>query len=189
MSGMEDEATLIVVDKNFAAPPEIAGWDFKNRDFLLKDIRDLVQSKTLGSMIVYAILIFLAMLAIFDTQVLSIFRRKKEIGTLMALGLTRPKVIQLFTVEGALHGVLAAVVGALYGIPLLSYFARVGWTLPSNTDSYGFAIGETLFPIYSFGLVLGTTLIVLIVTTIVSFLPTRKISRLKPTEALRGRLA
>jgi ABC-type lipoprotein release transport system permease subunit len=35
--------------------------------------------------------------------------------------------------------------------------------------------------------VLGTTVLVLIVTTIVSFLPTRRIAKLKPTDALRGR--
>jgi len=139
-------------------------------------------------MIVYIILLFLAMLAIFDTQVLSIFRRRKEMGTMMAMGMTRGRVIQLFTTEGALHGVLAAVLAALYGLPLLTYFAKIGWTLPSNTDSYGFAIGETLFPSFSAVLVLGTTILVLLVTTIVSFLPTRKIAKLKPTDALRGKL-
>jgi putative ABC transport system permease protein len=55
-------------------------------------------------------------------------------------------------------------------------------------DDYGIAIGEKIFPTYSVGLILGTTLLILITTTIVSFLPTRKISKLKPTEALRGRI-
>ena len=35
--------------------------------------------------IMYFILLFLAMLAIFDTQILAIFRRRKEIGTLISL--------------------------------------------------------------------------------------------------------
>ena len=48
--------------------------------------------------------------------------------------------------------------------------------------------GEKLFPTYSAGLVIGTTVLVFIMTTIVSFLPTRKIAKLKPTEALRGKL-
>ena len=41
---------------------------------------------------------------------------------------------------------------------------------------------------YTAGLVIATTLLVLIVTTIVSFLPTRKIAKLEPTDALRGKL-
>ena len=61
--------------------------------------------------------------------------------------------------------------------------------MPAATDSYGFALGEKLFPIYSVGLVLGTTLLVMIVTTIASFLPTRKIAKLRPTDALRGKMS
>ena len=110
-------------------------------------------------------------------------------GTLMALGMTRTKVIELFTLEGAFHSVLAALVAALYGIPLIAIAANKGFTLPSATDSMGFAIGEKLFPTYSPALVIGTTLLVCIVTTIVSFLPTRKIAHLKPTDALRGKMS
>ncbi|MBD3291073.1 FtsX-like permease family protein, partial [candidate division KSB1 bacterium] len=138
--------------------------------------------------ILYAMLLFLGMLAIFNTQVLSIFRRRKEMGTLMALGMTRLKVIELFTIEGAMQGVLAAVVAAIYGLPLLIYFASRGLGLPQSTDEYGFAIGEKIFPMYSAGLIAATTAFILIVTTIVSYLPTRRIAKLKPTDALRGKL-
>ena len=189
MTNMPGEATLITVAQSDEQRRALNGWNFRSREYLLKDIRQLIQSKTVGSAIMYVILLLLAMLAIFDTQVLSIFRRRKEMGTLMALGLTRSMVIRLFTLEGALHGVMAAIVGALYGIPLLTYFAKTGWTLPEMTDSYGFAIGEKLFPMYSIGLIAGTTLIVLVITTIVSFMPTRKIAKLKPTDALRGKMS
>jgi ABC-type lipoprotein release transport system permease subunit len=101
--------------------------------------------------------------------------------------MTRGRVIELFTLEGGLHGVLAALVGAVYGIPFLAYTARAGIGMPKMIDSMGFAIGERLYSTYTPGLVLGTTVLVLIVTTIVSFLPTRRIAKLKPTDALRGR--
>jgi ABC-type lipoprotein release transport system permease subunit len=61
-------------------------------------------------------------------------------GTLMALGMTRGKLIQLFTLEGTLHSVLAALVGAIYGIPLLVYFATQGWAMPKMVDQFGYAI-------------------------------------------------
>jgi ABC-type antimicrobial peptide transport system permease subunit len=185
---MENEASLVVISEDAVGDKNIAGWEFKDLDFLLADIKALVKTKSVGASILYVVLIALAMLAIFNTQVLSIFRRKKEMGTLMALGFTRFQVIKLFTLEGALHGVLAAIVAAVYGLPLLIWFSKTGWAMPGATDSYGFALGEKLFPTYSAGLVLGTTLLVLLITTIVSFLPTRKIAKLKPTEALRGRI-
>ena len=189
MTSMEDEATLVVIDKNMENPQNISGWTFKNLDFLLSDIRELAKAKTFGSMIIYVILLFLSMLAIFDTQILSIFRRRKEMGTLMALGLTRGKLILLFTLEGVLQGVLAAIVAAIYGVPLLLYSAAKGWTMPQITDSMGFAIGDKLFPVFTAELIIGTFALVLIITTIVSYIPTRKISHLKPTDALRGSLS
>ncbi|MBI1923119.1 ABC transporter permease [Candidatus Poribacteria bacterium] len=189
MTAMPNEATMVVLSKESHTAQNVSGWAFKDLGFLLQDLRAMVQTKTIGASILYFILLFLAMLAIFNTQLLSIFRRKKEMGTLMALGMTRVKVIELFTLEGAMHGVLAALVAAVYGIPLLVYTAHKGWALPESTDSYGIAIGEKIFPTYSAGLVLGTTLLVLVVTTIVSYLPTRRIAKLKPTDALRGKLS
>jgi putative ABC transport system permease protein len=189
LSGMPNEASYIVIAKDADDFPEVSGWNLRDLDFLLEDVRIAVRSNTLGASILYTVLMALAMLAIFDTQVLSIFRRRKEMGTLMALGFTRLKVIQLFTLEGAFHGILAAIVAAVYGIPLLTVFAKHGWALPQAMDSYGYAMGEKLFPAYSARLISGTTLLVLIVTTIVSFFPTRKIAKLKPTDALRGRMS
>jgi putative ABC transport system permease protein len=189
MVGVENEATIVIVKKGLASAGDVPGWTFRDLDFLLQDIKQIVRSKTIGASIFYAFLLFLAMLAIFNTQVLSIFRRRKEIGSLMALGMTRGKVIALFTVEGAIHAVLAALIGAVYGIPILAYFATKGWKLPTGTaDSFGLALSEKLFPTYSAGLVIGTTVLVFIITTIVSYLPTRKIAKLKPTEALRGKI-
>jgi putative ABC transport system permease protein len=189
LAGMEGEASLAVVAPGISERPIVSGWVFRDLDYLLSDVKQLVKMKSAGATILYVVLILLAMLAIFDTQVLSIFRRRKEMGTLMALGFTRGRVIRLFTLEGALHGVLAAVVAALYGIPFLTWFAGTGWALPEGMDSYGFAIGEKLFPVYSAGLAAATTLLVLVITTIVSYLPTRKIAKLKPTDALRGRMS
>lgn len=189
LTRMENEASLVVISKDAAGGGSIADWVFKDLDFLLQDVKALVRSKSLGASILYVVLILLAMLAIFNTQVLSIFRRKKEMGIMMSLGFTRFQVIQLFTLEGALHGVLAAIVAAIYGLPLLIWFSKTGWAMPGSVDSYGFALGEKLFPTYSAGLVLGTTILVLVITTIVSFLPTRKIAKLKPTDALRGRIS
>ena len=189
LSGMPNEATIVVVDKSLKDTVQVSGWDFKDHDYLLADLKEMVKSKTIGGSIMYLLLLSIAFLAIFDTQVLSIFRRRKEIGTLVALGMTRAKVILLFTIEGALHGILAAFVGAVYGIPLLLHSIKNGWALPGNAAQYGFALGNTLYPSYTVGLVVGTTVLVLTTVTIVSYLPTRRISKLKPTDALRGKLS
>ncbi len=184
------EATLVVLRKNIeSVPPGDATWIHRDMDYLLKDIRDMIKAKSVGSSIFYLLLLSMALLAIFDTQVLAIFRRRKEMGTLMALGMSRGRIIGLFTLEGALHGIMALLVGAVYGIPLLAFTAVKGIPVPDITDDFGIAMSSTLYPSYGLKLLIGTTLLVLITVTIVSFLPTRKISKLKPTDALRGKLS
>lgn len=187
LAAMPGEASLAVVAQT-AAPAGGSAWPFSSADDLLTDVRQLIQSKAAGSAIVYLLLLFLSMLAIFDTQVLAIFRRRREIGTLVALGMTRRRVIRLFTIEGALHGVLAVIAGTLWGAPLLWWFSVKGWELSSLADDYGFALGSTLYPYYSPRLVVVTMAVLLAVTAAVSYLPTRKIAVLEPTDALRGRL-
>jgi ABC-type lipoprotein release transport system permease subunit len=188
LARMEGEATWVVLDRDTASQGAFAGWTFRNTDFLLADLRALVRTKLIGQGVVFAMLMFLAMLTVLDTQVLSIFHRRKEIGTLMALGLTRGKVVGVFTMEGALNAVLAALAGAVYGFPLLGYIVATGIPMPPSMDSFGVSMGERIYPAYSTVLVLGITLLVLTVTTIVSYLPSRQISRMKATDALRGRL-
>jgi putative ABC transport system permease protein len=144
---MENEASLVILAQGTKEFPQISGWEHKDMDFLLKDINLMVKSKQAGGSIVYIILLSLAMLAIFNTQVLSIFRRRKEMGTLMSMGMTRSKIIQLFTLEGAMHSVLAALVAAIYGIPLLLWSAKAGWAMPEAVDDFGMALGEALFPV------------------------------------------
>lgn len=186
---MDKEATVVVLEQGSSFSEEVKSWNYKSLYFLKSDIRALYLSKSIGGSIFYIILLVLALLAVFDTQVLAIFHKKREIGTMMALGLSRSKIIKLFTLQGTVHSFLAAGVGAVYGIPLLTYMAKTGFGLPDSVDDFGYAMGSKIYPIYSLGLVVSTILIVLITTTIVSYLPTRRISKLKPTDALRAKVS
>jgi len=182
------EASYVVLGRDVQNPP--AGeniWVYRGLDFLLKEITELVRMKSSSSNILYGLLLFMGLLAIFDTQVLAIWRRRKEIGTLMALGMQRVKVISLFTFEGAMHGLLALAIGAIYGIPILALTFSRGLPLPAMQADFGIALPQSLYPTYGLRLVVGTTLLVLIAVTIVSFLPASKIARLRPTDALRGK--
>ena len=188
MTSMPGEATLITLNQNLASIPQANElWSYKSRDFLLKDFNDMIKAKKFGSSFFYILILLMALLAIFDTQVLSIFRRRKEMGTMMALGMTRSRVIQLFTLEGAMHGVLALLVGAVYGTPIMIFSCKKGLPLPEAMSDFGVAISNTLNSHITFGLLATSTILVMLTVVIVSFLPTRKIANLKPTDALRGK--
>jgi ABC-type antimicrobial peptide transport system permease subunit len=149
----------------------------------------IIQTKKAGGTIIEGLLLIIALIAIFDTQVLSIFRRQKEIGTYIALGMTRSQVVGIFTVEGAAHSILAALLGAVYGIPLFMLINKsgipMGLAKDINTD---LPIAEAIYPYYSLQLIIITIILVVISATIVSYMPARRISKMQPTDALKGKL-
>lgn len=183
-----NEATIFVIGEDAEMSDSVSEWVYKDYDFLMTEMNEIMKMKKVGGSFFYVILMLLAMLAIFDTQVLSIFKRQKEIGTYIAMGMTRPQVVSLFTVEGAMHAILAVIVGAIYGVPFLLWQMKTGMTMPAGSDDMGIPIAESIFPVYGVGLIVSTMLLVLIITTIVSYLPARKISKMKPTDAIKGKI-
>lgn len=187
MTGLANEATMLIAADTYDKM-NIDKWVFKDEAFLLKEIDDIIKAKKASTSIVSILLLAIALLAIFDTQILSIFRRQKEIGTYIALGMTRSRVIRIFTIEGSAHSILAIALGMLWGTPLLGYFQKAGIPMPSVADAAGVAIADAIFPYYSMGLIMSSILLIIISATIVSYFPTRRISKMKPTEALKGKL-
>jgi putative ABC transport system permease protein len=183
-----NEATLFVIGEDYEMNEDISGWVYKEFDFLMTEMNEMMKMKKVGGSFMYFILMLLAMLAIFDTQVLSIFRRQKEIGTYIAMGMTRRQVVSLFTVEGAMHAILAVIFIGIVGTPLLVWLMSIGMTMPAGTDDMGIAIAETIYPVYGAGLIIGTSLLIFVITLIVSYLPARKISKMKPTDAIKGKI-
>lgn len=185
---LPNQATLFSFSNADESRSTVGDFRLKTTKELTAEIDAMIKTKNAGQSVFYIILLLLAMLAIFDTQILSIFRRQKEIGTYVALGYTRQQVVALFTVEGAMHAVLAAALATVYGVPFFIWQSRVGFTVPMDTSEFGLSVAPVMYPIYSLGLIVSTALIVLLTTSVVSYWPARRIAKMNPTEALRGKI-
>ena len=60
--------------------------------------------------------------------------------------------------------------------------------MPASVDKMGMTVAQKMVPAYSIGLILSTIALVVLSSTIVSFLPARKITKMNPTDALKGKL-
>tara|TARA_R110002033_G_scaffold171215_1_gene218627 strand:+ start:3407 stop:4564 length:1158 start_codon:yes stop_codon:yes gene_type:complete len=187
MTGLQNHATMAIADSNYKNIP-VEGWNFESQQEMLQNLDDIISMKKYSSAILYLLLLAIALLAIFDTQVLSIFRRQKEIGTYIALGMTRLQVVKLFTVEGSMYSLLAMFVGSVYGIPLFIYLNKTGIGMPQASQDLGISLADKIYPVFGIQLIIGTILLVTISATIVSFLPAKKISKMNPVLALKGKL-
>ena len=187
MLEMKEEATYVTYAKGFTDNINSEQWISRDVNYLVQDMEAIIEADKPGAQIMYMILLALAAMGIFNAQVLSIFRRGKEIGTLMALGMTRSRVVGLFTLEGGLNAVLATMMMIILFGPILWYFGVEGIPLPIDYSEMGLIMAKRLIPIYSIGLIISTMSLVSIIVLIVSYIPSRKITHMKPTDALRGK--
>ncbi len=186
MTVRPDASTILI--KSVDGPAQkLAEWPFKDQTELTKQTAAMIQAKAKSYRVFYTIFFLLALIAIFDTQTLSIFRRQREIGTLVALGMTQRQVVTLFTLEGTMNAVLAILVGTVWGLPLFIACSTYGIHIPMDVSSFGIPMADRMYPSFTLNLIVGTISLIIVVTALVSYLPARKIARMNPTEAIRGK--
>lgn len=164
----------------------VEGFEFHGLDLLMADLLALLRQDRINSKILWGILMVLVCTSVFNTQILNIFKRQKEIGTLMALGMEPGRIVRIFTLEGVLAALWALMLAALLGVPFFIWFQGVGFDV-SHLSEASFPIRETIYPDYQPREIFVSVLIVLALIIASAWVPVKKISRLDPTLALRGR--
>ena len=192
LRGLSSAASYVVMDEwpqHHLSSIETEHFRFIEKNEYFADLYQMLENERFQQVLMYALLVFLAMIAVFDTQALAVFKRRKEIGTLSALGFTKGKIALLFTLEGTLYTVGAIILTPILGFPLFWYFATTGFKIPAGYEDFGVqGFSETIrfrYPLYEIAAVF---LIILLFTAVVSWLPTRKIAKLNPVDALRGKV-
>lgn len=188
MLDMKNEATYVTFSKNISKVQGKGNWIYRDVDYLMRDMEAMIEADEPNARIMYGILLSLAGMGIFNSQILSIFRRRKEIGTLMAVGMTRSRVVGLFTLEGGMNAFFSLIMVLVLGGPVFIYFALYGIPLPIDYNEMGLIMAKKLFPVYTMGLFISTTLFISFVVLVLSYMPSRRIAKMKPTDALRGKV-
>lgn len=183
MTDREGEVSWVAV-REYLGP--VAGFEFHGIELLMADLLALLRQDRINSKILWGILMVLVCTSVFNTQILNIFKRQKEIGTLMALGMEPQRVVKIFTLEGVLAALWALLLAMILGVPFFIWFQGVGFDV-SHLSEASFPIRETIYPDYQPREILVSVLIVLTLMIASAWIPVKKITRLDPTLALRGR--
>ncbi|MEA2086967.1 MAG: FtsX-like permease family protein [Candidatus Caldatribacteriota bacterium] len=137
---------------------------------------------------IYVFIIILACFVLVNTLIMIVNERTREIGMMSALGLKSREILYLFTMEGAIIGILGSALGAVMGGILTRVFSVVGIDYSAafeGIDSTEILLSPIYYTVFSLeNLVFCFTLGVVIVT-IACIIPARKAAKLEPTEALR----
>ena len=132
--------------------------------------------------VVRLIIALIIVLSISNTLIMSVLERTGEIGTLMAMGTTRAKVLRMFFIEGLILGIAGGALGLAVGSGLAYIVSTIGIPMPPPPGrSVGYS-GEILV---TFPLIEGAMLLAVVTTGLASVYPSWKASRLVIVDALR----
>ncbi|MBM4379495.1 MAG: ABC transporter permease [Deltaproteobacteria bacterium] len=145
-------------------------------------LRDVIyrQNTLLGGV---SLLLFVVVLTgIINTMSMSVFERTREIGMLLALGVRRRAILQLFLLEGVLIGLAGGLMGALAGRLLVGGVAALGISFNIS----GIAAVTVLRPQVTPLFVAAAVAVAVSGSVLASLWPAWRASRLDPVQALRS---
>jgi putative ABC transport system permease protein len=133
---------------------------------------------TMASLIALVVGAFL----IHNTMSISVVQRKKELGTLRAIGTTRAQVLRLVTLEGVLLGTVGSLLGLGLGVALSRLALRT--TLVALNETY-LQLAATELHI-DWPLLLACFVLGVLGSTLASALAARRAGQVSPAATLRG---
>jgi len=189
--GMENKVTEYVLsvkdvsklDATAAELQQLVGADYEVQTWeqlrpALRDMR-IIQRVVLGS--VSLIFLIIALFQVANTLLMSVLERTKEIGTLLAVGMTRSQIARLFMLEAFLQALIGAASGLLVALVAITLARSSGGFTVSMGEGQGiFKVMPTLLPAVPFIVVIGACL----GSVIAAFSPAMRAARMRPVEAL-----
>jgi len=154
----------------------------KTQDFTVSTPEQLLESFGMVLNILTAFLIGIGAISIVvggigiaNTMFTSVLERRKEIGTMKAIGAKNEDILTIFIVESGILGLIGGFLGLVFGIIIakgVEYYAQlyVGTIIRASMSPY---------------LIIGCLLFGFVIGTVSGFFPSRQAAALKPADALR----
>ncbi len=173
------EALALSAREATSTPLEVKYWKEIETTYSFIEMAQVIYS------IMGLIFFILAGTVIINTTMMAIYERKKEIGTLEAMGMTPREVVRLFFTESLFLAILGAGAGLVVGVIFASILSRTGIDFTEAFRGVDMEISPVLYPKITPLSTVVVTAASIAVGAITSLFPTTRITRIQPVEALR----
>ncbi|TVQ79591.1 MAG: ABC transporter permease [Flavobacteriales bacterium] len=136
---------------------------------------------------IFIILIMIGLaFGLLNTMLMAVFERTREIGMLMAVGMSRTKVFILIVLETIFLSLSGAVIGLFSGYLLVAWFAKHGLDLSTFSDvMYELGVDSVIYPYLNTSFPFILAIIVVATALLSAIYPAIKALSLSPIEAIR----
>lgn len=152
------------------------------------DFINMKEQKQAWSWVFIIVILLIAAVGIFNTVLMSVYERIREIGVLRAHGLKPTELSILFIFEGFITGILGSTLGVILGSVANYFLVRYGYPIDKiagDMDVSGFPIWGTIYGQWNIPILIIGFLFGIIVATFAGVIPARKAAKMEITEALR----
>lgn len=147
-------------------------------------MRMMIEMMDTYTLIIVGIILIALLFSIINTMLMAVLERVKEIGMLMSIGMSKPKVFFMILFETVCLTFLGAPLGLLLSYGSIAYFGKVGINL--GTAAYAdMGFSNIIYPSLRYADYMNVSIMVIIMAIIASIYPAIKALRLKPVEAIR----
>ncbi len=135
----------------------------------------------------YIFMILLASFVVFNTLMMVVAERTREIGVFAALGMTGREIRQLFLYEGLIIAVMGSLAGTVIGGVSNLLLSRTGIDISKSLGAMPpeLTMLPKIYPSFDLGILFFSFGLGVAITMLAVFIPARRAALLKPTEALR----
>ncbi len=191
--GMEGRVTeLAVATRNRADIADVAdrvraalGPDYEVQTWkqLRPNVDDVVNFQRMVLGAICSIFLVIAIIGVINTMLMAVMERTREIGTMMAVGMRRGRITELFLWEAVALAVLGTTSGLAISLTIILTIASRGG-VPANAP--GSAAVYHIVPAVPLDLLLPTLLAAGLGTILAGVYPSWRAARLNPVDALRA---
>jgi putative ABC transport system permease protein len=143
-------------------------------------VDDAIATQNFILNLIAGVFLFVALLGIANTMLMSVLERTREIGTMMSVGVRRRQILSMFLLEASLLGLAGGILGALVGGGFVLYYGHTGMVLPIH----GMLVPLHVFPVISGSYILFILALAAGGAALAALWPSVRASRMRPVEAL-----
>jgi putative ABC transport system permease protein len=173
-----DDLKMLAMVKTAIAASLGPEYEVSTWSDLIPFVKDGVASWRFLSNLFTAIFLFVALLGIVNTMLMSVLERTREIGTMMALGVRRRSIVALFLLEATVQGFLGGLGGALLGSLLVFKVGKTGLHFHMSTSTLH------VHPYVDLNFFLVALALATAGAVLAAIWPALRASRLRPVSAL-----